>query len=482
MPTMKTVSRIVAITTLTVALSAAPTDGLHGQTATFEHARHAGFFPECTTCHGGISQEGQSIWPSPNTCAACHDGTNRQAITFEPREGPRPTNLKFTHPVHSFVLEQCRLCHVESEEVGDRMQVQRAVISRCLACHGLEGEHPSLEDNSCTLCHLPLSEATQLSPESVAGFPRPTSHEEQGFTQGGHGALAAVPGEEPGAFTIAASCATCHARNQCITCHVNAPELGPIQALEEDNRALSLGGAPQMPESHSLVNWDQRHSAEASKSSVSCATCHTKESCLTCHTGNGPQPVRALPSGGPGRGAGVQLTRTPPASHTWEFRDRHGSDAATRPVSCETCHVRETCLTCHRPDASAAGDYHPAGFLTRHPSSAWSREADCSDCHNPAQFCQDCHKQAGLVAGKFGGSGGRGYHDGFQAFLVGHGQAARQSLESCASCHVERDCTRCHAARGIGYGFNPHGPGFNADRLKKKNPTLCIACHGRTIP
>ena len=35
---------------------------------------------------------------------------------------------------------------------------------------------------------------------------------------------------------------------------------------------------------------------------------------------------------------------------------------------------------------------------------------------------------------------------------------------------------------GGGFRFNPHGPGFNAARMRSKNPSVCIACHGRVIP
>jgi hypothetical protein len=138
------------------------------------------------------------------------------------------------------------------------------------------------------------------------------------------------------------------------------------------------------------------------------------------------------------------------------------------------------CLECHRPDGSRQSRYHADNFITRHPSSAYAREANCSDCHNPAQFCQSCHQQAGLVA--TARIGQKGYHDAFRGFSLGHGQAARQSLESCASCHAERDCTACHSAVGGGFRFNPHGPNFNAARIRSKNPSVCIACHGRVIP
>jgi hypothetical protein len=76
---------------------------------------------------------------------------------------------------------------------------------------------------------------------------------------------------------------------------------------------------------------------------------------------------------------------------------------------------------------------------------------------------------------------GAGYHDGKQFFLVGHGVAARQALENCVSCHAERDCLQCHSALG-GRRFNPHGPGFDAARMRRKNPEVCLACHGTAIP
>jgi hypothetical protein len=76
-----------------------------------------------------------------------------------------------------------------------------------------------------------------------------------------------------------------------------------------------------------------------------------------------------------------------------------------------------------------------------------------------------------------------GYHDAKRGFLLGHGPAARQSLESCVSCHAERDCMTCHAtAVQGGRNFNPHGPGFDAERLRKRNPQMCSACHGAAIP
>ncbi|HEX5635394.1 MAG TPA: cytochrome c3 family protein, partial [Gemmatimonadales bacterium] len=73
------------------------------------------------------------------------------------------------------------------------------------------------------------------------------------------------------------------------------------------------------------------------------------------------------------------------------------------------------------------------------------------------------------------------YHDATPTFVSGHGQAARQALESCVSCHRETDCLACHSATG-GRRFNPHGPGWDADKMRKANPQMCLACHGTNIP
>jgi hypothetical protein len=185
-----------------------------------------------------------------------------------------------------------------------------------------------------------------------------------------------------------------------------------------------------------------------------------------------------LPARTAERGIGAQPQRRPPDTHRGNFTARHAPLAAAAPATCAGCHVQTDCYACHRPAAAAAAGYHPAGFVSRHPAAAYGRETSCADCHNVGAFCQTCHQKAGIVSK---GPLGSGYHDVSRFFLVSHGQAARQSLESCVSCHVERDCLACHAAVG-GRRFNPHGPGFDAARLRRKNPEMCTACHGAAIP
>ncbi len=473
----------------------------------FRHAKHEKLFPLCTTCHDGAVESGQPMWPEAIQCVACHDGVVQPRITWQPRAGPRAGNLRFTHDAHvravtarnpadSALTRNCAACH--NERGGPRMAVRNAVVDQCIACHGFTAPHVDLPAAACATCHVTLPEAPGLTRDDIARFPRPRSHTAPDFVLGGHGKEAKGANPAGTSRAIAASCATCHAQNFCIACHVDAPESPSIQALATDARSPAYAHALPAPPGHASPAFLRTHGRASRRANATCATCHTQQSCTTCHVGVPSRAIAALSTGGPGRASGAQLVRRRPSSHTAEFRERHGAEATARQTTCETCHVRAMCLDCHRPDVAGRSEggqqpgeatqsgsarrsgYHPRAFLTRHPSSAYAREANCSDCHNPAQFCQSCHQQSGLVAKSRVGQ--RGYHDAFRGFSLGHGQAARQSLESCASCHAERDCTVCHSAVGGGFRFNPHGPGFNAERSRSKNPTLCVACHGRAIP
>ena len=456
-----------------LAFACASTAGGQG----FDHQRHARLFPSCTTCHAGAENPDSSLFPSATGCAACHDGTIEPRVTWQPPAAPHPSNLKFVHDLVPLMTHPtargpeplgCRDCHIP--DGAPWMTVQRAQPDKCLSCHSPGATHLAAPDTVCSTCHMPLVRAASLRPADIAAFPVPPSHRTAGWTEGaGHGRTAAAGAQ---------SCAVCHARDFCMTCHVDAPERAAIQALEPDPRSTAIAVRLERPASHRDATWLQRHGATARTSPQQCATCHTQESCLACHAAS-QRVGAALHRAGPGRGLGAQPRRGPPTSHRENFASRHASFAAATPGTCAGCHVRTDCLQCHRPNAASTPAYHPAGFVTRHPAAAYAREARCADCHNAQSFCQSCHAQAGLVATR--GPLGSGYHDASRQFIAGHGQAARQSLESCAACHAERDCLTCHSALG-GRHFNPHGPGFDAARLKRKNPQMCTVCHGNAIP
>lgn len=231
------------------------------------------------------------------------------------------------------------------------------------------------------------------------------------------------------------------------------------------------------PSTHKDPAFLQTHGATVRKNATACQVCHQQESCLTCHRAT-PSVANGFAPAASGKAMGVQVSRHRPASHVADFRETHGAQASAHAETCAGCHTRSDCLECHRPNPARASGYHPAGFLAGHPAQAYSQQVECANCHNTGQFCTSCHQQAGLAAkGALRG----GFHDRNQAFLGGHGQAARQSLESCVSCHAQNDCLACHGGNQQ-FRFNPHGPGFDAERMRKKNPEMCAVCHGSAIP
>lgn len=444
----------------------------------FDHPQHAKVFVSCSTCHRGAAEPSAALYPRPADCAACHDGTVEKRVDWAPPAKPHASNLRFTHQSHADAVRKrdgsdstlaCASCH--AEKGAPWMTVRRAVVDNCLACHGVTAAHLEAPDTACATCHVPLWKAPDIAEARIASWKAPASHQAPDFAAGGHGKLA--EGQ---------SCATCHARDYCATCHVDAPEQRTIQALQADHRALAIK-LPELeePASHREAGFLKQHGrmVGAKPEAGRCAVCHTQESCAACHLAP-PERLRLLPVAGPGRGAGAKIERRRPASHGIDFSDAHGALASARSATCAGCHTQEQCLECHRPNAAAQAGYHPRDFLARHPVAAYSQEVSCGNCHNTSQFCQTCHRQAGIVPTAVLGAKAN-FHDAKGSFLLGHGQAARQSLETCVTCHTERDCLTCHAAQGS-RRFNPHGPGFDPTRLAGKNSQMCSVCHGATIP
>lgn len=484
--------RIAGLAGLTLALAAFGGKALDRDEG-FDHWKHRKLFPSCETCHAGARDATQPLYPDQDGCASCHDGKTlvdkkplKEVKYQRPTQLRLVTNLRFTHEEHIKEVFRkkgadstltCLQCH--GKEGAQWMQVaERPVQDNCMSCHGLKVAHFSAPDRECGKCHVTLAEAKDVPRERIAKFPEPESHKAPDFKLAkGHGELAKPPegGRHPAA--VAQSCATCHARDFCAQCHVNAPEVKLIQALAPDERSLAIEAKLEEPQSHKDANFQARHGGLSKKGNATCANCHTQQSCLACHRAT-PAVAVKLSSAGADRGQGAQIERKRPVSHTANFADTHGPLAKAEPKSCTACHARVECLDCHRPNPGSADSYHPAGFLARHPASAYNRQTDCAECHNQQAFCTQCHLQSGfgsnngLLTGKF--------HDSKGSFLLGHGQAARLNIESCITCHSEKDCLACHSARTR--RFNPHGPDFDADRLRKKNPQTCSACHGRAIP
>jgi hypothetical protein len=229
------------------------------------------------------------------------------------------------------------------------------------------------------------------------------------------------------------------------------------------------------PTTHLAGRWLTLHGVEASRQE--CATCHTSNDCTSCHVQPLPEAVRTMPARGDVVAPGVHVVASAPTSHeSVFFLQAHTGLAASGDASCATCHQESFCVSCH--DGPVGGGYHENDFLARHTAAAFGRDAECSSCHSTQVFCRECHVQVGLV-----GTGrlGPGYHDDGPVWLLRHGQAARQNLESCASCHRQVDCTQCHGVLGA-FKVSPHSAGFDAERAWARSPRTCLACHSTGNP
>lgn len=473
----------------------------------FPHAEHSGLFPVCVGCHTGIvTGDSDAFHPEPESCGSCHDG-ERVARTEWPGAAARQSNMRFDHVAHDAVVAaagtaelECAGCHTA---VGaPRMEVQAPIVARCMGCHTHQATDHFV-DADCRVCHRPLVESS-FPAARLAALPVPATHGADEFLAERHGALAATSTE---------SCATCHAREQCAGCHVAVTAESPINGIAAAGDRVDaprIAASYPIPATHTDGGWEQAHGATASR--AACGTCHTRESCSSCHLSPPPRAVLQLPGGAQSAAPGVRVLRRMPASHDSRFFDyTHGQLAAERPRSCNACHeVARFCVRCHSPGPSAAHavgvayprepdvaqlaravtdtppapprqaqappsrrEYHLPGWAARHSAQAWGRRLDCTTCHSTQLFCRDCHLKVGLgVVGNVG----PGYHDAEPIWLLRHGQAARQTLESCISCHTQRDCMQCHSQLGA-FRVSPHGPGFDARAARNANPQICSACH-----
>lgn len=462
----------------------------------FPHPQHAGLFPLCTGCHTGIPQGDEAAYyPDAELCARCHDGVNQEEVAWTGPDRER-TNLTFSHPEHFSETDReglevtCARCH--SEPGAPRMTVvERAEPATCFECHTHEARSHFV-DADCSVCHVPLVGAP-FDRARIADLPEPEDHEVGGFlTEEGHGELAEEGVER---------CSVCHTQDLCTSCHVDAG-LAPIQALAPAPAGMELpefhARYPE-PASHQSPAWLQEHDRRASADA--CGTCHTQQDCAACHVAPLPDAALALVDRSETAAPGVGLGRRMPASHASPFFTRtHAAEAASAQDACATCHTPTFCTDCHDAPAAAAGEtleegdarpvqglhdrapgdlreggFHPPDFMMQHASDAYGRTLECSNCHNTTVFCRSCHVEAGF---RTQGRLGPGFHDGQPVWLLRHGQAARQSLESCTTCHTQRDCLQCHSTTGA-FRVNPHTRDFDARRAWEANPAICFACHIR---
>jgi predicted CXXCH cytochrome family protein len=466
----------LAILAMVTALAGSRAPATQG-TPLFPHERHARLFPVCEGCHAGIlTGVSDSVYPRQADCQQCHDGLLVQEVPWR-EPAPRLSNLRFSHTGHRQRIDSagdtasCLTCHAISDPAR-RMVVAGPNPALCVRCHAHQEETHLARGAVCRSCHVPIAGAAAITPERIAGFPRPAWHDTADFSSG-HGRVGGVQSE---------SCAICHARETCERCHANAERLPRITRLARDGRVARLeAGKPAIyvaPPTHGQSEWRQVHGREAVASAESCANCHTRPSCETCHVsgiGSSRVVIQSLPGPGVREGLGVRATRIE-RLHPVDFASRHSSAAATGGLTCAECHTEETCTGCHA--AADSRRFHADNFIERHAVDVFASGADCQSCHNTERFCRECHARTGIASD---GRLNAAFHTGKANWVLSHGQAARTGMESCAACHKQADCVRCHSASG-GWGVNPHGAGFQANARARGNAASCRWCHIGALP
>jgi hypothetical protein len=437
----------------------------------FPHERHANLFPTCMGCHAGIPEgDAATAFPvDPAFCGGCHNGSVQPEIEWS---GPTPvaSNLAFRHTEHPTL--DCTTCH--QVPGGESMEIARSTASVCLGCHAPSAEEHQAAGVDCAKCHVPIADALELSVERIAAFPRPADHESDDY-YAAHGAL--TGGE-------ADRCSVCHAKESCSRCHVNADRLPSVRDLPSDDRVAGLvAGTPGVwptPADHESVEWLDTHGGRASESIQSCASCHVQESCATCHGEEAERLAAGLSSQRPGGPQGAGTVAVRPPGHTPGFVTEHGTAASVGLPECSSCHAESFCADCHdgpaapRFNVESAVGFHPANFVTRHGAEAFASQTECSSCHSTEVFCRDCHLQVGV--GQAGTTTGGAFHNAQPGWLLSHGQAARQGLETCTSCHAQQSCLKCHSAKS-GWRVSPHGPSFDPSRVSDRSTMSCGICH-----
>ena len=450
----------------------------------FDHWQHRRVFPTCQGCHAGAQDSTRSIWPAVSDCAKCHDGTIEKKVDWSPPTTPRPSNLRFTHQVHARKAAErlpqdsvvCTSCHLA--EGAPWMRVRRSEVPRCLACHGVRAEHLAAANTTCGTCHVPLAEATALPRERIAHFPAPPYHFDASFPLA-HADFAQPPPDERGALTgVSPSCATCHARDFCITCHVNAPEVPAIQALAPDPRSLAIEAKLEAPASHAAPEFIQRHGEVVRRDPESCATCHTQEELPDVP--RGPAVGRGRDARGGTRtgtwGIGHPPTG-PPRMETTSPTAMRGSHRR-RPEAVRRATPAPTAWTATAPTPHRHRDTtRPASSRAIRRPRTRVRPRARSATTPPPSVPTAISKRGSRQGDRFAAA----TMTPTRASCSDTGRPHDRAWRAAFRAMLERDCLTCHSAAG-GRRFDPHGPGFDANRLRSRNPEMCAVCHVGEIP
>lgn len=238
-----------------------------------------------------------------------------------------------------------------------------------------------------------------------------------------------------------------------------------------------------------------------------CVKCHqirgVSTDCKTCHfAGESGRLVTSFPQGQ------LKPVRYHSfAAHTGDFLRDHSVAAQQNTAYCKNCHATSYCLDCH-DGVNRDRRYHPGDWIAVHGTRSRIDDFRCQSCHRLQSYCLDCHVKSGVASivstkdpftverGTIRRDRMTGVPNGPHPMAADgwltpnnknfHGFHAQRAIRSCASCHQEQYCVRCHGSgfpsNGPSFGGNPHGSKEKIEALRSSaarsnNARACLKCH-----
>lgn len=453
-------SRLRLLPVLVVAIVAALAAGLFGDTRAWAEARKAKSSKPASTAKteppnvSGLAPlpDNQRVPLHLRPPGAQHNELGPSPVIFP----PQTITLRFNHKRHVKELGvSCTTCHLEAKTSRKSSDNLLPPPERCDGCHGSDHRdlgHVKATDGElkaqCGFCHLGYRASDGNRVQRLV-LPKPNLR----FDHSRH-------------IKRNIKCAQCH---------------GQVAELE-------LATRDQLPRMRGCFRCHQAPEPSRGEAKGDCRTCHLTEkrgSVLKTSFASGKlMPPRWLHDAG----------------HGPDFIERHKRIAGADSQLCATCHQERFCTDCHdgrvRPRR-----VHPNDFLSMHPIAARQDNPRCASCHQQQDFCLKCHQRAGvsLTGPHFNVSERGRFHPPKRVWTDPprsrnhHAWEAQKNINACVSCHIERDCTVCHATArvggrgtgvGAGQGVNPHPAGFRARcrRALRKNARPCLVCHDPADP
>jgi hypothetical protein len=296
-------------------------------------------------------------------------------------------------------------------------------------------------------------------------------------------ALATVPEAKPSEDT-------------CLQCHKEQKESGNCGFCHTDvkHAAKPVLRAPPVTMSHAKhierVKEDCTKCHKSLPNPLIDATVAVKMSdCLSCHE-HGEQYAVTQCKGCHENLAAYALKPVSDFSHQGNYIEHHAGDARSSAEQCAQCHDQTFCSDCHAktvatrieakfPEKVAAQFIHSNDFLARHSIEQAADSASCQRCHGRS-FCDSCHQAQHLTTLALNPRDPHPVGWSLPGSANFHGQEARRDIGSCAACHdqgAQSNCVTCHKVGGI--GGNPHPASWlgRHDQKEIANNGMCRICH-----